>query len=207
MPAGERAGGGPRTLRGAITAALGGHPPIELRREEVDRDPRRATWCSPPGRSPRRRCRARLQELLGSDYLYFYDAIAPIVAADSLDLTKLFWQSRYGKGDGDDYLNAPMDEEQYLAFVDALLAAELAAPHDFEKRDVLRGLPADRGAGPPRDRHAALRPDETGGPAAPDGRRPYAVVQLRQEDLAKSQFNLVGFQSRMTGPSRTGCCA
>jgi methylenetetrahydrofolate--tRNA-(uracil-5-)-methyltransferase len=73
-----------------------------------------------------------INEFLGRDGLYFYDAIAPIVAADSLDFSKLYWKSRYGKGSATDYLNAAMTREEYEAFVSALLSAELFAPHDFE---------------------------------------------------------------------------
>ncbi|HXO19665.1 MAG TPA: methylenetetrahydrofolate--tRNA-(uracil(54)-C(5))-methyltransferase (FADH(2)-oxidizing) TrmFO, partial [Thermoanaerobaculia bacterium] len=130
-------------------------------------------------------------------YLYFYDAIAPIVDAESLDLSKLFWQSRYGKGEGDDYLNAPMDREQYEAFHAALAAAEVVVPHEFEKAVFFEGcLPIEELArrGVDTLRYGPMKPV---GLRAPDGRRPWAVVQLRQENLAKSHFNLVGFQSRM----------
>jgi len=140
---------------------------------------------------------ARLQEVLGGEYLYFYDAIAPILEAESLDMAKLFWQSRYGKGDGSDYLNAPMDKEQYLAFHQAVLEAEVAVPHDFEKAVFFEGcLPIEELARRGLDtlRYGPMKPV---GLQAPDGRRPWAVVQLRQEDLAKSQLNMVGFQSRM----------
>jgi len=140
---------------------------------------------------------AALSGLLGTEYLYFYDAIAPIVDAESLDLSQLFRQSRYGKGDGEDYLNAPMDREQYTAFREALLAAEVAMPHDFEQAVFFEGcLPIEELArrGVDTLRFGPMKPV---GLTAPDGRRPWAVVQLRQENLAKSQFNLVGFQSRM----------
>src|SRR4029079_710376 len=110
---------------------------------------------------------------------------------------QLFWQSRYGKGDGDDYLNAPLDREQYAAFYAALTAAEVIAPHEFEKALFFEGcLPIEEMA---RRGVDTLRygPMQTLSLTGPDGRRPWAVVQLRQENLAKSQLNLVGFQSRM----------
>jgi methylenetetrahydrofolate--tRNA-(uracil-5-)-methyltransferase len=138
-----------------------------------------------------------LQELLGSEYLYFYDAIAPIIEGESLDLGQLFWQSRYGKGGGDDYLNAPLDKERYAAFHDALSRAETVAPREFEKAVFFEGcLPIEELArrGVDTLRYGPMKPV---GLRAPDGRRPWAVVQLRQENLARSQFNLVGFQSRM----------
>jgi len=108
-----------------------------------------------------------------------------------------FWQSRYGKGDGADYLNAPLDQEQYLAFHKAVAEAEVVVPHEFEKAVFFEGcLPIEELArrGVDTLRYGPMKPV---GLRLPDGRRPYAVVQLRQENLAKSQLNLVGFQSRM----------
>ena len=191
-----------------VTGALAGHPGIELRREEVagisgagadagegggagDADLVIATG---PLTSPA--MAAALQQLLGSEYLYFYDAIAPIVEAESLDMSRLFWQSRYGKG-GDDYLNAPLDRERYLEFHTALLGAEVLAPHEFEQAIFFEGcLPIEELArrGVDTLRYGPMKPV---GLRGPDGRRPWAVVQLRQETLARRQFNLVGFQSRM----------
>ncbi|HSN85533.1 MAG TPA: methylenetetrahydrofolate--tRNA-(uracil(54)-C(5))-methyltransferase (FADH(2)-oxidizing) TrmFO [Thermoanaerobaculia bacterium] len=179
-----------------VTAAIASHPRIELRREEVTTLPEGDVVLA-TGPLTSDAISAVLQRLLGSDYLYFYDAIAPIVEADSLDHTKLFWQSRYGKGEGEDYLNAPMDKEQYLAFHQAVNEAEVVAPHDFEKAIFFEGcLPIEELArrGVDTLRYGPMKPV---GLTAPDGRRPYAVVQLRQENLAKSQLNLVGFQSRM----------
>ena len=115
------------------------HPLIELRREEVPAIPARR------GGDRHRPAHlggdgGPLQDLLGSEYLYFYDAIAPIVDAESLDFSKLFWQSRYGKGEGDDYLNAPLNEEQYLAFHQAAVSdAEVVVPHEFEKAVFFEG--------------------------------------------------------------------
>ena len=182
-----------------VTEAIAGHPRIELRREEVteipDAEGEEVVIATGPLTSEA--MSARLQGLLGSEYLYFYDAIAPIVEADSLDSSKLFWQSRYGKGEGEDYLNAPMDKEEYLAFHQAVTEAEVVAPHEFEKAVFFEGcLPIEELArrGVDTLRYGPMKPV---GLTAPDGRRPWAVVQLRQENLAKSQLNLVGFQSRM----------
>ncbi len=179
-----------------VTEAIRRHPRIELRREEVTEIPDGEVVIA-TGPLTSEAMSAGLQRLLGSEYLYFYDAIAPIVEAESLDLAKLFWQSRYGKGEGEDYLNAPMDKEQYLAFHQAVAEAEVVAPHDFEKAVFFEGcLPIEELArrGVDTLRYGPMKPV---GLTAPDGRRPYAVVQLRQENLAKSHFNLVGFQSRM----------
>ena len=179
-----------------VTEAIAGHPRIELRREEVTEIPEGETIIA-TGPLTSAAMSARLQELLGSEYLYFYDAIAPIVAADSLDSSKLFWQSRWGKGEGEDYLNAPMNKEEYLAFHQAVTEAEVVAPHEFEEAVFFEGcLPIEELArrGVDTLRYGPMKPV---GLTAPDGRRPWAVVQLRQENLAKSQLNLVGFQSRM----------
>jgi len=143
-----------------------------------------------------------LSRLLGSEWLYFYDAIAPIVDAESLDRSKLFAQSRYGKGAGDDYLNAPLTREEYLAFHQALVEAEVLPLHEFEQALFFEGcLPAEEIArrGVDTLRYGPMKPV---GLTAPDGRRPYAVVQLRQENLARSHYNLVGFQSRLKWPEQ-----
>lgn len=139
-----------------------------------------------------------IDEFLGRDGLYFYDAIAPIVAADSLDFSKLYWKSRYGKGDGSDYLNAPMTQEQYEKFVAALLSAELYPLRDFEHAVHFEGcLPVEEIASRGIDtlRFGPMKPVGLEHPVT--GERPHAVVQLRKEDLSDEYFNLVGFQTKM----------
>lgn len=180
-----------------VTRSIAEHPLIELRRGELTEIPEEGEVVIATGPLTSEAMSARLGELLGGEYLYFYDAIAPIVEADSLDSGKLFWQSRYGKGDGEDYLNAPMDREQYLAFHQAVTEAEVVVPHEFEKAIFFEGcLPIEELARRGLDtlRYGPMKPV---GLRAPDGRRPWAVVQLRQENLARTQLNLVGFQSRM----------
>jgi methylenetetrahydrofolate--tRNA-(uracil-5-)-methyltransferase len=144
-----------------------------------------------------------IDEFLGRDGLYFYDAIAPIVAADSLDMSKLYWKSRYGKGDGSDYLNAPMSQEEYEAFVSALLSAELYPLHDFEHAVHFEGcLPVEEIAsrGIETLRFGPMKPVGLEHPVT--GERPHAVVQLRKEDLSDEYFNLVGFQTKMKVPEQ-----
>jgi methylenetetrahydrofolate--tRNA-(uracil-5-)-methyltransferase len=144
-----------------------------------------------------------INEFLGHDGLYFYDAIAPIVAADSLDFSKLYWKSRYGKGSATDYLNAAMDREQYEAFVAALLSAELFAAHDFEKAVHFEGcLPVEEIAsrGIETLRFGPMKPVGLEHPET--GERPHAVIQLRKEDLSDEYFNLVGFQTKMKVPDQ-----
>ena len=144
-----------------------------------------------------------IDEFLGRDGLYFYDAIAPIVAADSLDFSQLYWKSRYGKGSATDYLNAAMTREEYEAFVAALLSAELFAPHDFEHAVHFEGcLPVEEIASRGIDtlRFGPMKPVGLEHPETNE--RPYAVVQLRKEDLSDEYFNLVGFQTKMRVPEQ-----
>ena len=179
-----------------VTAALEAEPGILVRREEVETLPEGdVVLATGPLTSPQ--MAERLRELLGGEHLYFYDAIAPIVDAESLDHDKLFRASRYGKGDGDDYLNAPFDREQYLAFWRAMVEAEVLAAQPFERNLFFEGcLPVEELARRGEDtlRFGPMKPV---GLRPPDGRRPYAVAQLRQENLARTHYNLVGFQSRL----------
>ena len=133
--------------------------------------------------------------------LHFYDASAPIISAESVDMSCAFTGDRYGKGTGD-YINCPMSKEEYYAFVDELLAAEKAHLHEFEKGEIFEGcMPIEVMASRGRDtlRYGTLKPvglfDE-------DGKRPYAVLQLRKENTAGSTYNLVGFQTNLKFPEQ-----
>jgi len=146
---------------------------------------------------------AEIRTLTGSEALFFYDAIAPIVDASTLDLEQLFAASRYGRGDADDYLNLPLDHDAYYRFVQALLDAPKVTPHDFEDRTCFEGcLPIEVMAarGPDVLAFGPLKPVGLIDPRT--GRRPFAAVQLRKEDLAGSARNLVGFQTRLTHPAQ-----
>jgi methylenetetrahydrofolate--tRNA-(uracil-5-)-methyltransferase len=143
-----------------------------------------------------------IMETLGSEGLYFYDAIAPIVSADSLDMTRLFRASRYGDGEGD-YLNAAMDEAAYRSFVSEILGAEKVDPHPFENIPHFEGcLPVEELArrGPNTLAFGPMKPVGLVNPVT--GRRPYAVVQLRAENHERTLYNLVGFQTKMTHPEQ-----
>ncbi len=137
-----------------------------------------------------------IQRVTGARHLFFYDAISPIVTADSINFQKAFKLSRYGKGE--DYVNCPMNEEEYVRFVEALNQAEKVKVHEFEKRYLFEGcLPVEEMAGRGRETLAF-------GPLKPVGlidprteKQPFAVVQLRQEDRSGTLFNLVGFQTRL----------
>ena len=186
-----------------ITAAIEAHPGIRCARREQERLPDGpAVIATGPLTSPS--LHSALEETLGEAGLSFFDAVAPIVAADGLDLSRLFRASRYGKGSAD-YLNAPMDRAAYESFVAALLTAELVAGHDFERADAryFEGcLPievmAERGLDTLR--WGPLKPVGLEDPAS--GQRPWAVVQLRQDDLAADHWNLVGFQTKLTRPEQ-----
>lgn len=139
-----------------------------------------------------------IQELVGADYLYFYDAIAPIVEADSIDQNVVFRASRYDEENDGDYLNCPMNKEEYLLFLNELLQAEQYASHNFEKEMHFEGcLPLEEMACRGEDvlRFGPLKP--VGLPDPRTGEIPYAVLQLRQDDLANDHYNLVGCQTKM----------
>ncbi|HZD40982.1 MAG TPA: methylenetetrahydrofolate--tRNA-(uracil(54)-C(5))-methyltransferase (FADH(2)-oxidizing) TrmFO, partial [Terriglobales bacterium] len=136
--------------------------------------------------------------LLGAEHLYFYDAISPIVSADSIDMSVAFRASRYDKG-GDDYVNLPMTREEYGRFIDALLAAERVPAHSFERFIPFEGcMPIEEMADRGKDT-LAFGPMRAVGLIDPrSGKRPHAVVQLRQENREGTLYNLVGFQTKMT---------
>jgi methylenetetrahydrofolate--tRNA-(uracil-5-)-methyltransferase len=140
---------------------------------------------------------------LGSAALAFYDAIAPVVADESLDHDRLYRLSRYGKGDGDDYLNAPLDRGGYDAFLDAIAVADQYQGHDFDQVPYFEGcLPVEEMARRGREtlRFGPMKP--VGLPDPRTGREPHAVVQLRREDKAGQMWNLVGFQTRLRIPEQ-----
>ena len=133
----------------------------------------------------------------GSDYLHFFDAAAPLVTAESVDMDKAWWQSRYDRGTAD-YINCAMNKEEYDAFVKELLAAETAEVHGFEDNRVFEGcMPVEVMAGRGHEtlRYGPLKPVGLVDPKT--GKEPYAVVQLRQDNAAKSVYNLVGFQTHL----------
>ena len=139
----------------------------------------------------------KIRELTGSDALYFYDAVSPIVLAESIDTSKTFVASRYDKG-GADYINCPMNEAQFTRFYEALMAAELAELHDFEESLFFEGcLPIEEigRRGPDTLLYGPMKPVGLTDPNTDE--RPHAVVQLRQDDLAAEHYSLVGFQTRM----------
>ena len=184
----------------SITATLTAHPLIEVRREEVhDLPPGVTIVASGPLTSPA--LSERLRALFGSEYLYFYDAISPIVTAESINTVIAFKASRYDHGE--DYLNCPLTREEYYRLVDEILAAEKVSEKEFERRRYFEGcLPVEEMARRGKDT-LAFGPMKPVGLADPrTGERPYAVVQLRQDDRAGTLWGMVGFQTKMTYPEQ-----
>ena len=137
-----------------------------------------------------------LQKLLGEDNLHFYDASAPIIDGETIDKSKSFTAGRYGKGDSD-YINLPMNKDEYYAFVDELVNAEKVELHDFEKKEIFNGcMPVEVMASRGRDtlRFGPLRPV---GLIDNSGNKPFAVVQLRRESTESELYNIVGFQTNL----------
>ncbi len=177
------------------------HPRIDVVREEVSALPSAAVVATGPLTSSR--LADAIATRLGTTALAFYDAIAPIVSGESLDHSRLYRLSRYGKGEGDDYLNAPLTREEYEAFIDALLEADQYEGHAFDKVPYFEGcLPIEEMARRGREtlRFGPMKP--VGLPDPSTGREPYAVVQLRPEDRDGQMWNLVGFQTRLKIPDQ-----
>ncbi|HEV8231970.1 MAG TPA: methylenetetrahydrofolate--tRNA-(uracil(54)-C(5))-methyltransferase (FADH(2)-oxidizing) TrmFO [Thermoanaerobaculia bacterium] len=182
-----------------VTEAIESRREIVVVREEVQEIPsaRLVVLATGPLTSPA--LDGAIGSLLGTEDLYFYDSMAPIVAASSLDFSKMYPLSRYGKGSGEDYWNAPLTKEDYDSFIADLLSADIVPVKDFEKGIYFEGcLPievmAERGV--ETLRHGPMKP--MGLPDPRTGKIPYAVVQLRQDDLAKEHYNLVAFQTKLT---------
>jgi methylenetetrahydrofolate--tRNA-(uracil-5-)-methyltransferase len=201
LPAGGALAVDREAFAAQVSAALEAHPRIHVTREEVTAIPDGpAIIATGPLTSPA--LAQAIGSLTGEQYLYFYDAIAPIVTADSIDMSIAFRASRYGRGQEDegDYINCPLNREEYEAFVTALLNAETAALRDFEREDphFFEGcLPVEQIAARGRESLAfgPMRPVGLRDPRT--GKRPHAVVQLRRDNLAGSLYNLVGFQTNL----------
>jgi len=182
-------------------ARIAAHPRIALVREERVELPSPGVVATGPLTSDG--LATAIAARLGTGALAFYDAIAPIVSAESLDHERLYALSRYGKGGGDDYLNAPLDREAYEAFLDAITVADQHQGHDFDQVPYFEGcLPVEEMARRGREtlRFGPMKP--VGLPDPRTGREPWAVMQLRREDKAGQMWNLVGFQTRLRIPEQ-----
>jgi methylenetetrahydrofolate--tRNA-(uracil-5-)-methyltransferase len=200
VPAGGALAVDREAFSASVEAALAAHPLVEIRREEVAGLPP-AGWDQvivAAGPLASDGLAQAIRDLAGADYLHFFDAIAPIVIKDSIDFTKAWFQSRWDKGSGKDYINCPLSKEEYYAFIEGLLASEKTSFHEWEKdTPYFEGcLPIEvmAGRGPETLSFGPMKPV---GLTNPHGPRPYAVVQLRQDNQLATLYNMVGFQTKM----------
>ncbi len=180
-----------------VTEALQQHPNIEVRREEVIEVPDFGPTILASGPLTSQPLARSMFGLTGETYLFFYDAISPIVDRDSIDDDKVFLASRYGKGEAA-YINCPMDEAQYMAFYEALMGAEISLHADVNPDELFEGcLPIEviASRGPEGPRFGPMKPVGLRDPRT--GQQPYAVVQLRAENQELTMYNLVGFQTSL----------
>lgn len=181
-----------------VTAEVKSHPNVTLIREEVTQVPDAPTIIA-TGPLTSSALASSIASLTGQEYLYFYDALAPIVTAESINMEVAFRASRYDRGD-DDYINCPLNKDEYQRFVEALRSAEKAELRDFEQEDAqfFEGcLPIEQLAVRGEDAlaYGPMRPVGLRDPRT--GQRPHAVVQLRRDNIAGSLYNLVGFQTNI----------
>lgn len=181
-----------------VTEAISREPLITIRREEVKAvDENNGITIVATGPLTSDALSREVARLTGSDHLFFYDSISPIVEADSIDQSKVYFAARYGKGTAD-YINCPMTRDEYDRFYDALVEAQSVEGHDWEKLNYFEGcLPIEEIARRGRDtlRFGPMKPVGLADPRT--GRPPHAVVQLRRENLRADSYNLVGFQNHL----------
>jgi methylenetetrahydrofolate--tRNA-(uracil-5-)-methyltransferase len=198
VPAGGALAVGREAFSRLVSEKLEWHPQIRVVRKEAREMPDARPVVIATGPLTSEALAESIARLTGEQYLHFYDAMAPIVALDSIAMAKAFRGARYGRGDGD-YINCPLDEDQYGRFVDELLSAETVRLRDFEKdkRFFEACLPVEVIARRGRDSLAfgPLRPVGLKDPRT--GEQPFAVVQLRQDDLSGTLYNMVGFQTNL----------
>ncbi|HEX6907569.1 MAG TPA: methylenetetrahydrofolate--tRNA-(uracil(54)-C(5))-methyltransferase (FADH(2)-oxidizing) TrmFO [Terriglobales bacterium] len=198
VPAGHALAVDRNAFSAAVTEAISRQPLIRLRREEVTRiDENRGITIIASGPLTSDALSRDIARLTGGTHLYFYDSISPIVEAGSIDMTRVYKAARYDKGTAD-YINCPMTAEEYARFYDALLAAESVEARDWERLNYFEAcLPIEEIARRGRDtlRFGPMKPVGLRHPRT--GRQPYAVVQLRQENLRADSYNLVGFQNHL----------
>lgn len=185
-----------------VTETLESHPNVEVIRERMDEIPEEGMVIIATGPLTHEALAEDIKGFTGADYLYFYDAVCPIVDAETIDWPKAFRGSRYGKGEGD-YVNCPLTKEEYEAFVEALVRAEVHPLEPFEELKLFEGcLPIEEMARRGKDtlRFGPLKPVGLVNPQT--GEEPYAVVQLRAENREETMFELVGFQTRLKWPEQ-----
>jgi len=199
VPAGSALAVDREGFAAGVTAALSVHPLIELVRQRVDSLPGSGATIVATGPLTAERLAGSIAELTGSEHLAFFDAIAPIVHRDSIDFSVAWFQSRWNKGDGKDYINCPLDKAQYLAFHEGLLAGEKSEFKEWERDtpyfDGCMPIEVMAERGVDTLRHGPMKPVGLDDPRT--GRWPYAVVQLRQDNRQGTLWNIVGFQTKL----------
>ena len=182
-----------------ITEYLRNHPLVEVIHEEVSEFPKGHTIIA-SGPLTSDALSNAIKDKLGEDYFYFFDAAAPIVSKETINFEKAYYKSRYDKGDNE-YINCPMSEEEFNHFYDELINAQVVKPKDFEEKFFEGCMPFEEMAR--RGKQTLLfGPMKPVGLNTPDGKRPYAVVQLRQDNVQASLYNIVGFQTHLTWPEQ-----
>lgn len=197
VPAGHALAVDRTTFATRVTDAISRQPLITIRREEVTHINEDQITMIATGPLTSDALSREIARLSGSSHLYFYDSISPIVEADSIDMSKVYLAARYAKGSAD-YINCPMSKEEYDRFYDALIAAQPVEEREWEKLNYFEGcLPIEEIARRGRDtlRFGPMKPVGLEDPRT--GKMPYAVVQLRQENLRADSYNLVGFQNHL----------
>lgn len=202
VPAGAALAVDRRNFSDGITKAIESNPKITAIRKETKEIPESGIAVVATGPLTSDSFSAYLKELIGEDFLYFHDAISPIVEADSIDLKRTFKASRYNKGNAD-YINCPLSQSEYYRFIEELLGSDKVPLRDFEILIPYEGcmpieVMAERGA--ETLAHGPMKPVGLIDPST--GRQPYAVVQLRQENKEATLYNLVGFQTRLKWPEQ-----
>ena len=183
----------------AVTDFISNQPLIEVIHEEVTTLPEGPTIIA-SGPLTSDALSNEIQELLGEEYFYFFDAAAPIIEKDSVNFDIAYYKSRYDKGENE-YINCPMTEDEFNLFYDELMKAEVVKPKDFEEKFFEGCMPFEEMAR--RGKQTLLfGPMKPVGLSKPDGTRPYAVVQLRQDNVQASLYNIVGFQTHLTWPEQ-----
>lgn len=183
----------------AVTDFISNHPLIEVIHEEVTTLPEGPTIIA-SGPLTSDALSNEIKDLLGEEYFYFFDAAAPIIEKESVNFDIAYYKSRYDKGENE-YINCPMTEEEFNLFYDELMKAEVVKPKDFEEKFFEGCMPFEEMAR--RGKQTLLfGPMKPVGLSKPDGTRPYAVVQLRQDNVQASLYNIVGFQTHLTWPEQ-----
>ena len=203
VPAGAALAVDREVFSGRVTQALESEPRITIVREEVREVPDDELVILAVGPLVSESLAASISRFTGQDYLYFFDAISPVVESETIDRSVAFAASRYGKGSGEDYLNCPMGRQEYERFIDELLAGEKAPLHNIDKTPFFEGcLPIEEMARRGLDtlRFGPMKPVGLSDPRT--GKRPHAVVQLRQDNLAAEHYSMVGFQTQLRWPEQ-----